>query len=253
MGRRQSCQLKPDSPPWSCPPPQEQPQPHEAEDFPWSCPWSWACAEVQPPAGVQAHEKSGELLAESGALLKESAPVLIKNGARSAARAATRAETQRPAAEKDDERRGVDMMKNIEGGEANGESFGRAPQRGKGSAERGRSARRRRGGERVFVPFHRRCASGLGCRFGLSLRAGRRCGAMSGGHCGGFPERFSQLWAGGASRRDRDAPTSEKALSPREYTANVGLSFRNRVAKCRTRLRRAVQRGGGEACFCHLD
>ena len=185
--------------------------------------------------------------------MKESAPVLIKNGARSAARAATRAETQRPAAEKDDERRGVDMMKNIEGGEANGESFGRAPQRGKGSAERGRSARRRRGGERVFVPFHRRCASGLGCRFGLSLRAGRRCGAMSGGHCGGFPERFSQLWAGGASRRDRDAPTSEKALSPREYTANVGLSFRNRVAKCRTRLRRAVQRGGGEACFCHLD
>ena len=132
MGRRQSCQLKPDSPPWSCPPPQEQPQPHEAEDFPWSCPWSWACSEVQPPAGVQVHEKSGELLAESGALLKESAPVLIKNGARSAARAATRADTQRPAAEKDDERRGVDMMKSIEGGGANGESFGRAPQGGKG-------------------------------------------------------------------------------------------------------------------------
>ena len=253
MGRRQSCQLKPDSPPWSCPPPQEQPQPHEAEDFPWSCPWSWACSEGQPPAGVQAHEKSGELLAESGALLKESAPVLIKNGARSAARAAARAEAQRPAAEKDEGRRGVDMMKSIEGGGANGESFGRAPQRGKGSAERGRSARRRRGGERVFVPFHRRCASGLGCRFGQSLRAGRRCGAVSGGHCGGFPERFSQLWAGGASRRDRDAPTSEKALSPREYTANVGLSFRNRVAKCRAHLRRAVQRGGGEACFCHLD
>lgn len=252
MGRRQSCQLKPGLPS-SCPPPQEQPQPHEAEDFPWSCPWSWACSEVQPPAGVQAHEKSGELLAESGALLKESAPVLIKNGARSAARAAARAETQRPAAEKDDERRGVDMMKSIEGGGANGESFGRAPQRGKGSAERGRSVRRRRGEERVFVPFHRRCASGLGCRFGLSLRAGRRCGAMSGGHCGGFPERFSQLWPGGASRGDRDAPTSEKALSPREYTANVGLSFRNRVAKCRARLRRAVQRGGGEACFCHLD
>lgn len=137
MGRRQSCQLKPGLPPSSsCPPPQEQPQPHEAEDFPWSCPWSWACSEVQPPAGVQAHEKSGELLAESGALLKESAPVLIKNGARSAARAAARAETQRPAAEKDDERRGVDMMKSIEGGGANGESFGRAPQRGKGSAER---------------------------------------------------------------------------------------------------------------------
>lgn len=135
MGRRQSCQLKPGLPS-SCPPPQEQPQPHEAEDIPWSCPWSWACSEVQPPAGVQAHEKSGELLAESGALLKESAPVLIKNGARSAARAATRAETQRPAAEKDDERRGVDMMKSIEGGGANGESFGRAPQRGKGSAER---------------------------------------------------------------------------------------------------------------------
>lgn len=132
MGRRQSCQLKPDSPPWSCPPPQEQPQPHEVEEIPWSCPWSWACSEGQPPAGVQAHEKSGELLAESGALLKESAPVLRKNGARSAARAATRAETQRPAAEKDDERRGVDMMKSIEGGEANGESFGRAPQRGKG-------------------------------------------------------------------------------------------------------------------------
>ena len=156
MGRRQSCQLKPDSPPWSSPPPQEQPQPHEAEDFPWSCPWSWVCSEVQPPAGVQAHEESGELLAESGALLKESAPVLIKNGARSAARAATRAETQRPAAEKDDERRGVDMMKSIEGGGANGESFGRAPQRGEGSAESGRSARRRRGGKRVFVPFHRR-------------------------------------------------------------------------------------------------
>lgn len=132
MGRRQSCQLKPDSPPWSCPPPQEQPQPHEAEDFPWSCPWSWACSEVQPPAGVQAHEKSGELLAESGALLKESAPVLIKNGARSAARAAARAETQRPAAEKDEGRRGVDMMKSIEGGGANGESFGRTPQRGEG-------------------------------------------------------------------------------------------------------------------------
>ena len=130
MGRRQSCQLKPGLPSSSCPPPQEQPQPHEAEDFPWSCPWSWACSEVQPPAGVQAHEKSGELLAESGALLKESAPVLIKNGARSAARAATRAETQRPAAEKDDERRGVDMMKSIEGGGANGESFGRTPQRG---------------------------------------------------------------------------------------------------------------------------
>ena len=120
MGRRQSCQLKPDSPSWSCPPPQEQPQPHEAEDFPWSCPWSWACSEVQPPAGVQVHEKSGELLAESGALLKESAPVLIKNGARSAARAAARAETQRPAAEKDEGRRGVDMMKSIEGGGATG-------------------------------------------------------------------------------------------------------------------------------------
>lgn len=86
---------------------------------------------MQPPAGVQAHEKNGELLAESGALLKESAPVLIKNGARSAARVAARAETQRPAAEKDDGRRGVDMMKNIEGGGSNGESFGRAPQRGK--------------------------------------------------------------------------------------------------------------------------
>jgi hypothetical protein len=133
MGRRQSCQLKPDSPPWSCPPPQEQPQPHEAEDFPWSCPWSWACSEVQPPAGVQVHEKSGELLAESGALLKESAPVLIKNGARSAARAATRVDTQRPAAEKDDERRGVDMMKSIEGGGATGN----------------RSAVRRKGGKEV--------------------------------------------------------------------------------------------------------
>lgn len=87
---------------------------------------------MQPPAGVQAHEKSGELLAESGAFLKESAPVLRKNGARSAARAAARAETQRPAAEKDDGRRGVDMMKSIEGGGANGESFGRAPQRGEG-------------------------------------------------------------------------------------------------------------------------
>ena len=172
MGRRQSCQLKPDSPPWSCPPPQEQPQPHEAEDFPWSCPWSWACSEVQPPAGVQAHEESGELLAESGALLKESAPVLIKNGARSAARVAARAETQRPAAEKDEGRRGVDMMKSIEGGGANGESFGRAPQRGEGSVESGRSVRRRRGGERFFVPFHRRCASGWGCRFGQSLRTG---------------------------------------------------------------------------------
>lgn len=64
--------------------------------------------------------------------MKESAPVLIKNGARSAARAATRADTQRPAAEKDEGRRGVDMMKNIEGGGANGESFGRAPQRGEG-------------------------------------------------------------------------------------------------------------------------
>ena len=195
MGRRQSCQLKPGSPPssLSCPPPQEQPQPHEAEDFPWSCPWSWACSEVQPPAGVQAHEEIGELLAESGALLKESAPVLIKNGARSAARAAARAEAQRPAAEKDDERRGVDMMKSIEGGGANGESFGRAPQRGEGSVESGRSVRRRRGGKRVFVPFHRRCASGWGCRFGQSLRAGQRCGAVSGGRCGGFPERSSKL------------------------------------------------------------
>lgn len=172
MGRRQSCQLKPDSPPWSSPPPQEQPQPHEAEDFPWS----WACSEVQPPAGVQAHEESGELLAESGALLKESAPVLIKNGARSAARAAARAETQRPAAEKDEGRRGVDMMKSIEGGGANGESFGRAPQRGEGSVESGRSVRRRRGGELVFVPFHRRCASGLGCRSGFRRRRGDAAG-----------------------------------------------------------------------------
>ena len=160
MGRRQSCQLKPGSPPspWSSPPPQEQPQPHEAEDFPWS----WACSEVQPPAGVQAHEKSGELLAESGALLKESAPVLIKNGARSAARAAARAETQRPAAEKDDERRGVDMMKSIEGA---GRKEERRPVRRKGekgSAERGRSARRRRGGERIFAPFHRRRVPFLG-------------------------------------------------------------------------------------------
>ena len=132
MGRRQSCQLKPDSPPWSCPPPQEQPQPHEAEDFPWSCPWSWACSEVQPPAGVQAHEKSGELLAESGALLKESAPVLIKNGARSAARAAARTEAQRPAAEKVEGRRGVDMMKSIDGA---GRKEERRPVRRKG--ERG--------------------------------------------------------------------------------------------------------------------
>ena len=161
MGRRQSCQLKPGLPS-SCPPPQEQPQPHEAEDIPWSCPWSWACSEVQPPAGVQVHEKSGELLAESGALLKESAPVLIKNGARSAARAAARAEAQRPAAEKDDERRGVDMMKSIEGV---GRKEERRPVRRKGekgSAERGRSARRRRGGERIFAPFHRRRVTFLG-------------------------------------------------------------------------------------------
>lgn len=188
MGRRQSCQLKPGSPPssLSCPPPQEQPQPHEAEDFPWSCPWSWACSEVQPPAGVQAHEESGELLAESGALLKESAPVLIKNGARSAARAAARAETQRPAAEKDEGRRGVDMMKNIEGGGANGESFGRAPQRGEGSVESGRSARRRRGGKRVFVPFHRRCASG----WGGAVRAIAESGATLRGSVGRTLRRF---------------------------------------------------------------
>ena len=192
-------------------------------------------------------------MAESGALLKESAPVLIKNGARSAARAATRAETQRPAAEKDEGRRGVDMMKNIEGGEANGESFGRAPQGGKEVPERGRSVRRRRGGERVFVPFHRRCASGLGCRFGLSLRAGRRCGAMSGGHCGGFPERFSQLWAGGASRRDRDAPTSEKSAVAEGVHCKCRPFFSQSGCKVSRPPSPRVQRGGGEACFCHLD
>ena len=192
MGRRQSCQLKPDSPPWSCPPPQEQPQPHEAEDFPWSCPWSWACSEVQPPAGVQAHEKSGELLAESGALLKESAPVLIKNGARSAARAATRAETQRPAAEKDDERRGVDMMKSIEGV---GRTGNRSAVRRKGGRKCRRPANcptKARRGARFCAISSAACAV-LGGRFGLSPSARGRCGAMSGGDCGGFPERSSKL------------------------------------------------------------
>ena len=188
MGRRQSCQLKPGSPPssLSCPPPQEQPQPHEAEDFPWSCPWSWACSEVQPPAGVQAHEESGELLAESGALLKESAPVLIKNGARSAARAATRAEAQRPAAEKDEGRRGVDMMKSIEGGGANGELFGRAPQRG-GRECRARTkcptkARR----EACF----RSVSSAVCVGLGVSVRAIAESGATLRGSVGRALRRF---------------------------------------------------------------
>ena len=89
-------------------------------------------------------------------------------------------------------------------------------------------------------------------RFGQSLRAGRRCGAVSGGHCGGFPERSSKLCPRGASRRDRDEPTCEKALSPREYTANVGLSFRNRVAKCRARLDELRWSGGEKAVFVTL-
>lgn len=116
--------------------------------------------------------------------MKESAPVLIKNGARSAARAAARAEAQRPAAEKDDERRGVDMMKSIEGGGANGESFGRAPQRGEGSAERGRSARRRRGA--CFRPVSSAVCVGLG----VSVRAFAESGTTLRGGVGRGLRRF---------------------------------------------------------------
>lgn len=54
---------------------------------------------------------------------------------------------------------------------------------------------------------------------------------------------------GGASWRDRDEPICEKALSPWEDTANVDLSFRNRVAKCRARLDELRRSGGEEVCF----
>lgn len=58
--------------------------------------------------------------------------------------------------------------------------------------------------------------------------------------------------SGTTLRGDRDEPICEKALSPREYTANVGLSFRNRVAKCRARLDELRRSGGEEAGFVTL-
>ena len=91
---------------------------------------------------------------------------------------------------------------------------------------------------------------------GVSVRAIAESGATLRGGVGRrlrrFPRAILEVVTLGASRGNRDEPTREKALSPREYTANVGLSFRNRVAKCRARLRRAVQRGGEEAGFVTL-
>ena len=192
-------------------------------------------------------------MAESGALLKESAPVLIKNGARSAARVAARAETQRPAAEKDDERRGVDMMKSIEGGGANGESFGRTPQRGEGECRARTKCPTKAWRGACFRPVSSAVCVGLG----VSVRAIAESGATLRGSVWRALRRFPRavlatVGGGRFAARSRCTDQRESAVAEGVHCKCRPFFSQSGCKVSRPPSPRGAAWGRGSV-FCHLD